>query len=279
MQLYAFNLKGELINARHGFKKTDYLCTECNQPVRLRGGPHRQSHFFHLEPTPFCRQHQKGAIHLQLQQFIFDELPLNDSKLEYRFPTIGRIADVAWISEKIVFEIQYSPISAEEVLQRNSDYEMAGWTVVWIFHDDRYNQQRLSAAESALIHSPHFFSNMDRYGQGVIYDQFDLWEKGVRRGRQLQLPIDISFVRRNKFDPSSFPLNRLQQRAKYWSIGFKGDLMDLFLEDNQNEYFKKGITLEKKFSKIEDSTIGWIKKRALHLYKTLFNHFLEKACR
>lgn len=285
MQLYAFDLEGQLISARQAFKQTDYQCLECQQIVHLRGGPQRQRHFYHLEPTPFCRQHQKGAIHLQLQSYFLQQLPFGDCQLECSFPSIRRIADVVWLSEKIIFEIQCSPITPHEVLARNRDYQQLGWKVIWILHDQRYNQLRLSAAELALRSSPHFFTNMDRLGSGIIYDQFDFCENGVRLKRLPPLPIDI----RERFwvesmKVQSFPLILLEQRIKTWSLSFAGDLMNLSLKDPVSDYFIQAMEIEKIF--YPSSSISWrhslsklLRWGMITPYQILFRFLLERMCR
>jgi competence protein CoiA len=165
---------------------------ECGGPVRLKSGRHKKSHFFHLQPERACRQHQKGIIHIHLQTYILDLLPEKDCMLEYRMPAIGRIADAAWLSKKIVFEIQCSPISAEEVAARNRDYRSLGWTVVWILHEKRFNQYRVTAAEEMLKASPYYFSNFNEKGEGFIYDQFQIIQNGLRKHRQAVYPVDLS---------------------------------------------------------------------------------------
>lgn len=286
MQLYALDLKGELINARQAHRKTDYQCLECCQVVRLRGGPQRQRHFYHVEPTPFCRQHQKGAVHLQLQSYFFQQLPWGDCQLEYAFPSIGRIADVAWLSQKIIFEIQCSPISAEEVLARNRDYQQLGWQVVWILHDRRYNQVRLSAAELALRSSPHYFTNMDQLGVGIIYDQFDICDKGLRLGRLSPLPIDIREKEALDFlQKQFFPLAVLQQRMSAWNLSFAGDLMSAFVNHPHSDYWQQAIKIEKlfytshkpfKWRHIPAKIWQWGVARP---YQLFFRFLLERMCR
>ena len=227
MQLYALDEQGQLTSARNAKKQIDYCCLECHQTIRLRRGPQRQPHFYHLDPTPFCRQHQKGAIHIQLQSYFFQQLPSCDCQLELSFPSIRRIADVAWFSEKIVFEIQYSPISAEEVLARTRDYRSLGWEVVWILHDHRYNQIRLSAAENALRSSPHFFTNFNRFGEGIIYDQFDLCDHSFRLHRLPPLPVAaVQMVRNLKSSVKmNYSLRKLEDRVRDWPLSFEGDLL------------------------------------------------------
>jgi competence protein CoiA len=286
MQLYALDLKGQLVQASQALKQVNYHCSECQQIVRLRGGPYRQSHFYHLDPTPFCRQHQKGPIHLQLQSYFMQQLPPGDCILELRFPLINRIADVAWLSQKIVFEIQYSAIAAEEVQQRNRDYAHAGWRVVWILHDQRYNQKRLSAAEMALRASPHFFSNMNRLGQGMIYDQFDICEKGLRQVRLAPLPIDFTRPRFDLTQGENPPLKLLAQRAQDWKLSFEGDLMSVFCHHPLSLYLEQAMKQERAFYPQLTSTFDWnrflhqIWKRGVVVpYQILFRFLLERLCR
>ncbi len=279
MQLYALDITGQLTSARQALKHQDYQCLECEQMVRLRGGPYRQPHFYHLEPTPFCRQHQKGPIHLQLQSYFVQCLPAGDCVLEQRFPSINRIADVAWLSQKIIFEIQYSAISAQEVMQRNQDYQKIGWQVVWILHDHRYNQRRLSAAEMVLRSSPHFFSNMNRMGQGIIYDQFDVCTHGVRQERMAPLPIDITQPY-PVLEDNSYPLQLLTQRAKQWKLFFTGDLMHLFLDAPLTAYLQQAQEKEKKEDEVVVFSFWQQIWQSLKMpYQVVLRFLLERACR
>ncbi len=285
MQLYAFDQNGQLISARQALRQTNYQCLECQEIVRLRGGPQRQRHFYHLDPTPFCRQHQKGPIHLQLQSYFLQHLPLGDCKLECSFPSIQRIADVAWPTQKIIFEIQYSPITAEEVLARNRDYQRLGWRVIWILHDHRYNQMRLSAAEIALRSSPHFFSNMNSLGSGIIYDQFDICEKGLRQQRLPPLPIDIREIpQAYSSENRSYLLVLLNQRAQDWNLSFTGDLLHLFWTSPDCDYLNQALKLEKAFY-ASSQPFAWhhlpfkLWRGIATPYQILFRFLLERMCR
>lgn len=281
MQLHALDHQGQVISARRAQRQKNYLCLECGQNVRLRGGPRRQPHFYHVEPILFCRQHQKGAVHLQLQTYFFNQLPPGDCRLEFPFPAIGRIADVAWFSQKIVFEIQCSPISADEAVARNADYQKEGWSVVWIFHDQRYNQVRLSAVESALHSAPHFFTNMDASGSGIIYDQFDLCVRGLRLGRLPPLPIDFKRgISPAPFGRKSFTLNLLEHRAKQWPYSFSGDLMSLFLNGDSSTYLSQAKAKEKEFAPKRTALFFKAWRCAIaRPYQILFRFLLERMCR
>lgn len=232
MQLFATNADGKVISAASARKQSDYRCLECGGAVRVRGGFHRQNHFYHLFLSSSCRQSGKSMEHLQVQRYL--ENILTESELEKPFPAINRIADVVWEREKLVIEVQCSPIKAEEVRERNRDYRSLGYEVVWILHDHRYNGLRVSAAEKELRDQPHYFTNMDSEGKGVIYDQYD-WVQGDKRIRKLPLlEVKLDQVQRETalFCGHSEIMRRIASRTVF----FEGDLATRIAEGNAKEY-------------------------------------------
>jgi len=282
MQFYAFNEKKLPIHAKDAQKNFNYTCIECQTRVRVRGGCHRQLHFYHLVAERSCHLHKKGMIHLHLQEYLACLLPKNDCRLEYRFAEINRIADVAWLSKKIIFEIQCSPISNQEIYQRNQDYQSLGWQVVWILHDQRYNQKILHPAEYALSHHPHYFSNMNTLGEGIIYDQFESIEKGRRLFKAGKFPVNVLKIM--PFTPSfskKANLKQCQKRLKSWPLRCEGDLFDHI----ETTYYQQAVDFEKAylFSKYKNSlrslAHNLVNSCILHPYQVLFRYILEKACR
>lgn len=134
----------------------------------------------------------KGAEHRAVQHYLLNLLPKGEAAIEVAFKELNRIADVVWEKKKLIFEIQCSKVSGEEVKLRNRDYQSAGYKVVWILHDRRFNRQKLSSAEIALIDSPHYFTNINRFSSGIIYDQFDLKRGPFRYFRMEPLEVDLS---------------------------------------------------------------------------------------
>lgn len=227
MHLYALGNNEEVLYAGHANKHINYVCLECAQTVRLRSGFHRQPHFYHLQPNHKCRLNGKSMPHLMLQHHLESILPKGEVQLEYRFPIIKRIADVAWITKKIIFEVQCSPISAAEVLQRNADYASQGYQVVWLLHQSRYNQQRATAAEDVLQHCPHYFSTMDGEGKGEIFDQPSFIVQGIRKQRMPRALINASQPYREKPMAHLHLPQIIRHRLKTWPLGFQGDYTDL----------------------------------------------------
>lgn len=218
MQLIARSENATLVAAGRAARDGAYSCLECGAPVRLRGGPHRQLHFYHVRGRRRCRQSGKSTTHLAVQHCLLSLLPYGEGRLEVPFQEIGRVADLYWEREGIVFEVQCSPISAEEVERRTLDYRQLGLQVVWILHAGRYNRRRLSAAEEWLADHPHYFTTIDPEGKGLFFDQWAQIEEGIRTYRLPPFSIDLSRPKRDPRMGEGWP--------RRGSLYFSGDLVD-----------------------------------------------------
>ena len=294
MQICALDKNDSLIFAHQAVKHLDYLCLECKEPVRLRSGTQRKAHFYHSRPNGACHQHAKGMPHIMLQYFLKDHLPDGEVELECRFEGIGRVADVAWHANKMIFEIQYSPIRPEEVLERNHSYASIGYQVVWILHDARYNKHRLSPAEIALLNHPHYYSNINEEGEGVVYDQLSLIDKGRRYMRISRMEVDPA-------QPKSYPAEKerelthenfpiaLQSRLKRWPVGLAGDTLFRYIDylfdaSSSSEYAEQFDYLRRITEvKVKDKIIQTIKNGYIRYfsipYQSILKLILERACR
>jgi competence protein CoiA len=223
MQIYALDSQGTSISSFEAHRQTNYYCLECQKIVRLRSGEKRHPHFYHLDLSPNCRQSNKSLTHLSVQLHLQEELGINLCLLEKRFPSISRIADCYWVSQKIVFEIQCSPISLQEIQERQADYLSLGIEIVWILHDKQFNQKTLSPAEIFLRPYPHFYTNITSQRRGFIYDLAVLDEYQTRIDRSEPLPLSLKEVVRFPSFPKQFSSHFVQQKQK-WSLSFKGDL-------------------------------------------------------
>jgi competence protein CoiA len=276
MQFFALD-DDRSINAALAEKHRDYRCPECSRVIRLRSGPHRQPHFFHLEADSHCRQHQKSAEHLHVQLRLLS-LFKGAVFMEKPFASIGRIADIAWETEKIVFEIQCSPISQEEVQARCRDYRSFGFEIVWVLHEKNFNKWRLSAAESSLREQTCYFTNISSKGKGIIYDQFDICQGSKRlfKGPPLPVFLDVPQCMNHTSEDSNLPLT-LHVRSKGWALFFRGDLWD---------HWKRGLNpmqIAQRFQKLEEQILFSKSKRRFSVvslitcsYSRLFNAILRK---
>jgi competence protein CoiA len=221
MQIYAYDVQGNLIPVASAHRGSIYRCPECCSSLRVRGGKLRQLHFYHMESST-CRLHGKSSTHLHIQYSLQKMLYPEKILLEHRFPEIGRVADVVWEAQKIIFEVQVSLISSEEVCARMRDYQVMGYQVIWIFHDRHFNNFRLTPAEIQLRCSPHYFTNINAFGKGIFYDQYSLvrHKKRIQRGPRLPLLL-------NKVLPVNFKQlpRQLPKERQKWPLSFEGDLI------------------------------------------------------
>ena len=224
MQIYAYDKNGDEVISHFAETKTTYFCPECHHPVRLRSGPFLRPHFFHLKNQAPCRLREKGETHLQIQDKLLQLLPKNEAFLERRLPSINRIADVVWETQKLIFEVQVSFISAEEVLARISAYRSQGYEVVWILHKRRFLNYRVTAAELALQTHTHYFTDITEHGHGVFFDQFSYILGGVRGASLFLRPVDLSKPQQATPSPN-LPPRLLKMRAP-WTVSFAGDLLN-----------------------------------------------------
>ncbi len=178
----------EIISAWDACSKKTYLCLSCNSLLRYRRSKLQFPHFYHLSKTPSCRLHGKSEKHLLIQMNI--QKRLQGATLEKPFPSIGRIADVVWEKEKIVFEIQCSPISEKEAQERVFEYQALGYKVVWILEDTKFNKRHASYAEIWMRQRHCYFVK----GTSLFYDQSETIQNKTRINRSKKRPIDLSKI-------------------------------------------------------------------------------------
>ena len=238
MQWVAKDRTGRFVAAQQAGAGQDYFCLECGGVVRCRAGVLRRVHFFHLNRPASCRQAGKSAEHLQVQLFLKQSIGPASIQLERPFPSVARIADVCWEAEKLIFEVQCSPISAEEVRQRNADYGSEGYEVVWILHERSFNQQVVRAAEHFLRDLPHYYTDIDEEGRGGIYDQYSQY-----RG-----------ARRTFYSPRLEIESKSPKRKRGYPLYFQGDYTDLRRTAPQDE---RVLALEKLADEQERPYLPW----------------------
>ncbi len=273
MQLFALDEANRIILADQAIRQKNYICRECRQPVRVRRGLHKRAHFFHNEPLRICSQHGKGIEHLQAQLLIKTHLG-DQCFLERHFSEIGRIADVCWEKEKIIFEVQCSPISLQEVKARINDYTNLGYAVVWILHDRYYGQQLMRTAEEWLHGRLCYFTNINKEGQGHIYDRCAWTNQGTRTAFGPMLPIQISRPIGQPKPTGNLP-EILHKRLHQTALCFEGDLFHA-----DTSLLEAAYTAEKRHQR----HLWWLNcQKNLHYYfirsyEAVLRLMLEKYC-
>lgn len=293
MQLCALDKNGQLVRATAAERHLDYTCLECRQVVRLRKGVHRQAHYYHSQPNQACRLSGKGLVHISVQKRILELLPENQADMEVRFDTISRIADIAWIPEKIIFEIQCASITAQEIMERNASYASVGFDVVWILHSNRYNKMRVTSAEDVLKSSAHYFTDIDTLGGGSIFDQYSFIVRGKRLWRFPPTSIDITapyICSENQLLLRKIAPARFLDRYRNWTRGFGNDYRDCCMKMLQGGSIERSLSecfcrllnedsLGPENPKLLDALLFYVKRWIVYPYQVVFRHLLEKASR
>ncbi len=176
-----------------------------------------RKHFYHVYAGPKCQGSGKSPQHYQTQIWISKLLRNQNAVIEHPFPEIKRVADVYWPEKKIVFEVQYSPISFTEMAERNRDYASLGIYTLWILHARIFSAS--AHLERNLVTIPHYFTNINASGQGYIYDQFHT-ENGPTLPYIVNLAQPYRLTERPKFLPKSLDLRFRNSR-----YCFEGDLL------------------------------------------------------
>jgi competence protein CoiA len=186
MSLFAYD--DDLIHASEAENGKIYYCVECFLPVKVRRGKHRFPHFYHLRTSPRCRLYSKTEDHLLAQIQLEKSFPDGAIQLERSFLPINRVADLCWEKEKIIFEVQCSPMTPFEAEHRIKDYRSLGYEIVWLLDDKRYNKRILRPTEELLrTHCCYYVS----IRQDKIYDQMEILHSGLRAKKGNKFQVDV----------------------------------------------------------------------------------------
>ncbi|QVL57801.1 MAG: hypothetical protein KFB93_01620 [Simkaniaceae bacterium] len=163
--------------------------------------------------------------------------------LEKSFPEICRIADIAYLQEKIIFEIQYSPITLLEVRKRNQDYASIGFTVIWILHDHTFNKKTLTPAELYLRKNLSYYTSITPYGHGFFYDQLEFFQGNQRVYKGKPHTLKNFLPKSPTKIPRKLPKS-LKEKLSKAPLYLSGDLSDLLMDPKE---LKRAKELEKTF--------------------------------
>jgi len=229
MSLYAVD-DDDLISASDAESGKIYWCMDCFGPVKRRKGKSWLPHFYHLKAAPTCRLYSKTEDHCLAQIQLQKLFPEGTVQLERPFIQINRVADACWEREKIVFEIQCSPITEGEAMGRIRDYRSIGYEAVWLLDDKRYNKRVLRPAEEYLRRCSTYYLSIKGGLTSECYDQFEIFAEGIRVKRGKRMKVDPQKIRRmakKTFNEELFPKQIIQLNLQ---IYFQGSRIERALQ-------------------------------------------------
>jgi competence protein CoiA len=272
MGLYAYE-EDQLVNAADASDRQSYRCIDCRRLVKVRRGPFRVPHFYHLSRSPTCRLYSKSQDHLLAQLYIQKLLPAGETFLEKPFLEIARVADLIWERPKIAFEIQCSLLGPQEVAKRMIDYAKVGYQIVWILDDRIFNRRKQSPAEAMIRLLPSYYATLRKQSTPVFYDQFEIHlnHQRLNRGRRLTVQLQRPYRIPKEKEWLEKPLpKQVLQKISSNTVYFHGDLLHKALLSKRipalaysmhtlrvlEEFFKRKAKRERNF--LIRLTVRWI---------------------
>ena len=240
MALYALDTD-DIIYANDADPRKTYWCIDCFGPLKRRKGKWGLAHFYHLKAAPSCRLYSKALDHLVAQKELKESFPEGALQIEKPFLAIDRVADACWEKEKIIFEIQCSPISEKEVEFRMRDYKSLGYDVTWLLSDQTFNRRLCSPAEMYLRKRGAYYISIQNFH---IYDQFEIlvkqrrWKKSSPKSIHLKKPLKN---RHPPFDVAVYPQQIVQLTTPRY---FEGDRLSYALRYPHAMLYWRSLEIE-----------------------------------
>lgn len=146
----AINKDGKRILAYNAKNSNDFLCPTCGGSVILRQGNINAAHFAHKSNECTDNWHyDMSEWHYSMQK----RFPENQREVVVKYNGKTHRADILYRNN--IIEFQYSPISAEELEERNNFYNEAGYNVAWVFDvQNQYDSEYITLTdyEKALMY-------------------------------------------------------------------------------------------------------------------------------
>ncbi|HEA3935761.1 TPA: competence protein CoiA [Staphylococcus aureus] len=152
--LVALNEEKERVLATTALRKTQYFCPVCGKEVILKRGLKVISHFAHKHLAEQKCFNNESIKHYKSKLILAQMIQQQGCKVEIEpfLKEIKQIPDIL-INNKYVIELQYSPISYKQILQRTEGLKKMGYKVSWLLNDVDYchNKVKFNHFQSMFI--------------------------------------------------------------------------------------------------------------------------------
>lgn len=140
--LMALDKQGILIHVHQAVINDQYYCPDCHQELVIRHRKGGDIFFAHYDPNH--EQSGESVEHLTGKQQIYEWASSHgwNPRLEVYLPTIDQRADVLLIinGQRVAIEFQCSPLTIEQIQERNEGYATEKITVKWLL-GQRYQRK------------------------------------------------------------------------------------------------------------------------------------------
>lgn len=124
--------------------KREFWCLSCQERVILKSGPIKVRHFAHHKQTNCLLNYERESReHLELKAKLFSSLVLYQSVyVEKALQELGQVADLL-VNERLILEVQCSPLSISKLFKRSDAYYKAGYHVIWLLGEKLWVRDKL----------------------------------------------------------------------------------------------------------------------------------------
>ena len=207
----------------------------CGAPGHLRISKKGTQHFYHAVDTG-CKYEQESREHLEIKYQIYRTCKSEQWETYVEFPAPDRtwISDVYAIKDgrKIVFEIQISTISPNDLEERDKKYRNEGIESYWLL--DNFLER--SRDFESWYHS-HLYEKDDRLEETIPYIDNSIFDTGPEN--HIFISKGIRSVGLNAKNQTLFTTNNPEIPLAVWVKEVLKENYQKYLEENSAAYHQK----------------------------------------
>jgi competence CoiA-like predicted nuclease len=207
----------------------------CGAPGHLRISKRGTQHFYHAVDTG-CHYAEESREHLEIKYQIYKICKSEQWETYIEFPAPDR----TWISDvyatrdgrKIVFEVQISTISPDDLEDRDKKYRNEGIESYWLL--DTFLER---SKDFESWYDSHLFEEDDRHEESIPYIDHSLFETGPEN--HIFIPKGIRSVGLDARDQTLFTTNNPEISLAVWVREVLKGNYQKYLEETAAAYHRK----------------------------------------
>lgn len=172
-----------------------YFCPSCKSELFIKNGEIKMPHFAHksLKACDLWLENESEQ-HLGLKKALYQWFKKTDKvEIEAYIPEFKQRPDLL-VNDKIAIEIQCSHLSMKRLKERTENYQVHGFTVLWLMGQDLWLKDQITNLQKNLV----YFSE----NRGFYYWELDFKTQKLRlktlihedlRGKIIYLQEEIPF--------------------------------------------------------------------------------------
>ncbi|MDN6224328.1 MAG: competence protein CoiA, partial [Lactococcus lactis] len=172
-----------------------YFCPSCKSELFIKNGEIKMTHFAHksLKACDLWLENESEQ-HLGLKKALYQWFKKTDKvEIEAYIPEFKQRPDLL-VNDKIAIEIQCSHLSTKRLKERTENYQVHGFTVLWLMGQDLWLKDQITELQKNLV----YFSE----NRGFYYWELDFKAQKMRlkslihedlRGKIIYLQEEIPF--------------------------------------------------------------------------------------